>query len=107
MQALLEVMDSQFLGNTFQDYLVAGAVFLGVFVGMPIAKRLVLLCAITFALITVGAPGRARIAFAHEGIWIVEALPSAPPLGWLRGATEALTQALAAFFASVSSVLKW
>ena len=42
MQTLLEVMDSQFLGNTFQDYLVSTAVFLGVSVGMPIAKRLVL-----------------------------------------------------------------
>ena len=42
MQALLEVMDSQFLGNTFQDYLVSAAVFLGVSVGMPIAKRVVL-----------------------------------------------------------------
>ena len=42
MQELLEVMDSQFLGNTFQDYLVSAAVFLGVSVGMPIAKRLVL-----------------------------------------------------------------
>ena len=42
MQELLEVMDSQFLGNTFQDYLVSAAVFLGVSVGMPIAKRVVL-----------------------------------------------------------------
>ena len=42
MQELLEVMDNQFLGNTFQDYLVSAAVFLGVSVGMPIAKRLVL-----------------------------------------------------------------
>ena len=42
MPALLEVMDSQFLGNTFQDYLVSAAVFFGVSVGMPIAKRLVL-----------------------------------------------------------------
>ena len=42
MQTLLEVMDSQFLGNTFHAYLVAAVVFLGVFVGMPIAKRLVL-----------------------------------------------------------------
>ena len=75
--------------------------------GLPIAKRLVMLCAILFALITVGAPGRARIAFAHEGIWMIEALPDVPPLSWLRGMTEAMTSALAAFFDSVASVLTW
>ena len=42
MQALLEMMDSQFLGNTAQDYLIAAAAFLGVLVGLPIAKAIVL-----------------------------------------------------------------
>ena len=42
MQALLEMMDSQFLGNTAQNYLVAAAVFLGVLVGLPIAKAIIL-----------------------------------------------------------------
>ena len=41
-QSLQQLLNSQFLGNTFQDYLVSAAVFLGVSVGMPIAKRLVL-----------------------------------------------------------------
>ena len=40
MQALLEVMDSQFLGNTGEDYLISAAVFLGVLVGLPIGKAL-------------------------------------------------------------------
>ena len=42
MQALLEMMDSQFLGNTVQDYLVSAAVFLGVLVGLPIGKAIIL-----------------------------------------------------------------
>ena len=42
MQALLEVMDSQFLGNTIRAYLIAAAVFLSVSVGMPIVKGLIL-----------------------------------------------------------------
>jgi len=42
IQSLQQLLNSQFLGNTFQDYLVSAAVFLGVFVGMPIAKALVL-----------------------------------------------------------------
>ena len=42
MQTLLEMMDSQFLGNTAQDYLVSAVVFLGVLVVLPIAKALIL-----------------------------------------------------------------
>jgi small-conductance mechanosensitive channel len=42
MQALLEMMDSQFLGSSAQDYLVSAAVFLGVLVGLPIAKAIIL-----------------------------------------------------------------
>ena len=42
IQSLQQLLNSQFLGNTFQDYLVSAAVFLGVSVGMPIAKGLVL-----------------------------------------------------------------
>jgi small-conductance mechanosensitive channel len=42
MQALLEMMDSQFLGNTAQDYLVSAAVFLAVLVSLPIAKAFIL-----------------------------------------------------------------
>ena len=42
MQALLEMMDSQFLGNTVQDYLVFGAIVLGVLVGLPIGKAIIL-----------------------------------------------------------------
>ena len=42
MQALLEIMDSQFLGNSAQDYLVSAAVFLGILVGLPIAKAIIL-----------------------------------------------------------------
>ena len=42
IQSLQQLLNSQFLGNTFQDYLVSAAVFLGVSVGMPIANRLVL-----------------------------------------------------------------
>ena len=32
MQALLDAMDSQFLGNTVRDYLISAAVFLGVLI---------------------------------------------------------------------------
>ena len=42
MQALLEMMDSQFFGNTAQDYLVSAAVFLGVLTGLPIVKAIIL-----------------------------------------------------------------
>ena len=42
MQALLEMMDSQFLGNTTQDYLVSATVFLGILVGLPIVKAIIL-----------------------------------------------------------------
>ena len=42
MQALLDVMDSQFLGNTVEDYLISAAVFLGVLVGLPIGKAIIL-----------------------------------------------------------------
>ena len=42
MQALLDMMDSQFLGNTVEDYLVSAAVFVGVVVGLPIAKAIIL-----------------------------------------------------------------
>ena len=42
MQALLDAMDSQFLGNTVRDYLISAAVFFGVLAGLPIGKALVL-----------------------------------------------------------------
>ncbi len=42
MQALLEMMDSEFFGNPTRDYLVSAAVFLGVLVGLPIVKAIVL-----------------------------------------------------------------
>ena len=42
MQALLDMMDGQFLGNTTQDYLVSAVVFLGVLVSLPIAKAIIL-----------------------------------------------------------------
>ena len=42
MQALLEMMETQFLGNTAQDYLVSAVVFLCVLVGLPIAKAIIL-----------------------------------------------------------------
>ena len=42
MQALLDVMDRQFLGNTVEDYLIGAAVFLGVLVILPIAKAIIL-----------------------------------------------------------------
>ena len=42
MQALLEVMDHQFLGTTVEEYLIAAAVFLGVLVGLPIGKAIIL-----------------------------------------------------------------
>ena len=42
MQALLEMMDSQFLGNTVQDYLVFGTIFLGVLGVLPIGKAIIL-----------------------------------------------------------------
>ena len=42
MEALLDVIDRQFLGNTVEDYLVAAAVFLGVCVGLPIGKAIIL-----------------------------------------------------------------
>ena len=42
MQALLDVMDSQFPGNTVEDYLISAAVFLGFLVGLPIGKAIIL-----------------------------------------------------------------
>ena len=42
MQALLAMMDNQFLGNTVQDYLVAAAVFVVVCSGLPIVRAIVL-----------------------------------------------------------------
>ena len=42
MQALLDAMDSQFLGNTVRDYLISAAAFFGVLTGLPIGKALVL-----------------------------------------------------------------
>ena len=42
MQALLEVMDHQFWGTTVEEYLIAAAVFLGVLVGLPIGKAIIL-----------------------------------------------------------------
>ena len=42
MQALLEVMDRQFLGGTVEEYLISAAVFLGVLVGLPICKVIIL-----------------------------------------------------------------
>ena len=42
MQALLEMMDSQFLGNTVQDYLVSAAVFVVVGGGLPIGRAIIL-----------------------------------------------------------------
>ena len=42
MQALLEMMERQFVGNTAQDYLVSAVVFLAVLVGLPIAKAIIL-----------------------------------------------------------------
>ena len=42
MPALLEVMDRQFFGNTVEDYLISAAVFLGVLVGLPIGKAIIL-----------------------------------------------------------------
>ena len=42
MQALLEVMDSRFFGNTVEDYLVSAAIFLGVLVALPIGKAIIL-----------------------------------------------------------------
>ena len=38
MQALLEAMDSQVLGNTIKDNLISVAVFLIVLVALPIGK---------------------------------------------------------------------
>ena len=42
MQAFLEVMNHQFLGNTVEEYLISAAVFLGVLVGLPIGKAIIL-----------------------------------------------------------------
>ena len=42
MQALLEMMDSRFLGNTVRDYLVSAAVFVVVGGGLPIGKAVIL-----------------------------------------------------------------
>ena len=42
MQALLDMIDSQFLGNVAQDYLGSAVVFLAVLVGLPIAKAVIL-----------------------------------------------------------------
>ncbi len=42
MQALLEVMNRQFLGNTVEDYLISAVVFIGVLVGLPIGKAIIL-----------------------------------------------------------------
>ncbi len=42
MPALLDAMDSQFLGNTVRDYLISAGVFLGVLIVLPIGKALVL-----------------------------------------------------------------
>ena len=42
MQALLEMMGSQFPGNTAQDFLLSAVVFLGVLIGLPIAKAIIL-----------------------------------------------------------------
>ena len=42
MQALLEMMETQFLGNTAQDYLFSAVVFLCFLVGLPIAKAIIL-----------------------------------------------------------------
>ena len=42
MQALLEVMDSRFFGNTVEGYLVSAAIFLGVLVALPIGKAIIL-----------------------------------------------------------------
>ena len=42
MQTLLDMLDSQFLGNVAQDYLVSAVVFLAVLVGLPIAKAVIL-----------------------------------------------------------------
>ena len=42
MQAFQETLSIQFLGNTLQAYLVSAAVFLGVLIGLPIVKTIVL-----------------------------------------------------------------
>ena len=42
MQAFQETLNSQFLGNTLQVYLISAAVFLSVLLGLPIVKALVL-----------------------------------------------------------------
>ncbi len=39
LQALQDILSRTFMGNTTQAYLVSAAVFLGVFIGLPIAKR--------------------------------------------------------------------
>ena len=42
MQALLEMMDSHFLGNTVEEYLIAAGVFVGVLLVLPIARAIIL-----------------------------------------------------------------
>ena len=42
MQALLDMMDSHFLGNTVEDYLIAVGVFFGVLLVLPIARAIIL-----------------------------------------------------------------
>ena len=42
MQALLDMMDSHFLGNTVENYLIAVGVFFGVLLVLPIARAIIL-----------------------------------------------------------------
>ena len=42
MQALLDAMDSQFLGNTVREYLTSAGVFVGVLFVLPIARAIIL-----------------------------------------------------------------
>ena len=42
MQAFQDALTRVVLGNTLQAYLISAAVFLGVFVGLPIVKAIVL-----------------------------------------------------------------
>ena len=42
MQALLDAMDSQFLGNTVREYLTSAGVFVGVLLVLPIARAIIL-----------------------------------------------------------------
>lgn len=74
---------------------------------IPLSHRSLIACALVLLSCLIIFPGRAHIAFVHEGGWGVSFLPDAIPFGSLKALITAVMKSLGELCGKIAQALPW